>query len=151
MKFKLSKPLGEILQPLVDKVPKFWSSNDVTQWIKEHFPCGSKSAAAIASLSKWVQSEKTERHSNGRRQGWSLGAGMGQCALCVEFNWACSNKCPLIKHDGCCDNGDNSFYHLATQDGDKQPLIEALELASVHALVDELRQKCEETVREIVK
>ncbi len=131
MKLKLDKPLGEILQPLVDMVPKFKDGHDLHQWIKTYFPCGSNSVAALSSLAKWKQNYKNH------------------CALCIEVEDIGCENCPLEKVEkNVC--GLYSFYQEAMT-GDKQPLIEALELASVYALVDELRQKCEDTVREAIE
>ncbi len=146
----MSKMLTEILQPLVEMVPEFKDVDRLREWLDDHFPCGSLSSATIVSLAKWMQNTR-EGCSPSGRPSWVLGAGQGQCALCIEFEWVCHRLiCPLAKYDGSCATGENSFYRIATSinGGDKQPLIEALELASVYALVDEFREKCEATIKE---
>lgn len=126
-KLFLKHTLSEILQPLVDKVPKFKSYRNYEKWVNKYFPSGSWATASIASLSKWKQGYKTS------------------CPLCCE-NKGCSN-CPLERvAAGACGA---RWLEAIDRYGDKQPLIHALELASVYAVVDELRMKCEETVREL--
>ena len=129
----MNKTLTAILQPLVKMVPKFVDFRHVENWVADCFPCGSNSAAAIASLAKW-------------KQGYAM-----MCPLCREGDkWSCFESCPLEKvAEGACRNH-NSLWAKA-KDGDKQPLIDALELASVYALVNEFREKCEATIEEVIK
>jgi hypothetical protein len=133
-KIKLSKPLSEILQPLVDLVPKF-KVRSFDKFIWNNFPCGLWSAAAIVSLAKWKREHPIDRGAN--------------CALCQEDDSDECEKCPLLKIDyNACRLVSN---YAKAMEGNKQLLINDLELASVYALIDDLRVKCEATVREVSK
>ena len=150
----MNKTLTAILQPLVEMVPEFKDKDDLARWIRDCFPCGSKSVAAIASLGKWLQSKKNGDRSSAFLssgwQDWTLGTDRDECALCGEAYNTCY-KCHLSKFGGMCGLGDRNPFNLATRKGNKQPLIDALELASIYALVDELRAKCEATIEDVMK
>ena len=79
------------------------------------------------------------------------------CALCdlseKELDSDCMhNQCPLVLTGNRCGYGIWSPYGMAmyaTKESDKQPLIEALELATVYAALDRFAEMCAGTINKI--